>query len=96
MEITPKGTALGFTSDSVGVQVRNAVEGAIATRFARGDEEITVRVRRYQEGEGLPALHALYLRSPDGTRVPLLEIVNVREKKGFSIIQRKDGCVPCP
>lgn len=91
MEVTPRGAALGFTAESVGVQVRNAFEGAVATRFARGDEEITVRVKRVQEADGLHALRQLYLRSATGQRVPLKEVVSIREKPGFLIIQRKDG-----
>ena len=91
MEVTPRGTALGFTSQNVGTQVRNAFEGAIATRFARGDEEITVRVKRVQEVPGPYALQQFYLRSPAGDRVPLGEVVTLREKAGFSVIQRVDG-----
>ncbi|MHA1164730.1 MAG: efflux RND transporter permease subunit [Alphaproteobacteria bacterium] len=91
LEVTPRGTALGFTSGNVGTQVRNAFEGAIATRFARGDEEITVRVKRLQEVPGPYALQQLYLRSPAGDRVPLSEIVTIREQTGFSVIQRVDG-----
>lgn len=91
LEVTPRGTALGFTSESVGVQVRNAFDGAIATRFARGDEEITVRVLRIQDVPGLYALQNLYLRSPQGTRVPLSEIVTLRQKQGFAAIIRRDG-----
>ncbi len=90
-ELTPRGTALGFTGQSVGRQVRNAFEGAIATRFARGDEEITVRVLRLQEAEGYAALQALYLTTPNGDRVPLLEVVRLQERRTFSLIQRRDG-----
>ncbi len=91
LEVTPRGAALGFTSENVGTQVRNAFEGAIATRFARGDEEITVRVKRLQEVPGPYALQQFYLRSPAGNRVPLSEIVTIREQAGFSVIQRVDG-----
>jgi multidrug efflux pump subunit AcrB len=91
LEVTPRGTAFGFTSENVGTQVRNAFEGAIATRFARGDEEITVRVKRLQEVPGPYALQQLYLRSPAGNRVPLSEIVTIREQTGFSVIKRVDG-----
>ena len=91
LEVTPRGAALGFTSETVGTQVRNAFEGAVATRFARGDEEITVRVKRVQEVPGVHVLREIYLRSPTGRRVPLTEVVTVREKAGFSIIQRRDG-----
>ena len=91
MEVNPRGSALGFTAESVGTQVRNAFQGAVATRFPRADEEITVRVKRWQEFEGPYDLHQIYLTSPDGQRVPLTEVVTIREKAGFSIIQRRDG-----
>ena len=90
-ELTPRGLALGFTGTEVGQQVRNAFEGAIATRFARGDEEITVRVMREQASQGRQDLSLLYLITPDGDRVPLTEIVSISERKTFSIVQRKDG-----
>ncbi len=89
--LTPRGTALGFTGSSVGRQVRNAFEGAIATRFARGDEEITVRVLREQENTGLTALQAMYLRTPTGARVPLLDVVEISERQTFSVVQRREG-----
>jgi multidrug efflux pump subunit AcrB len=91
VEVTPRGLALGFTAESVGTQLRNAFEGAIATRFPRGDEEITVRVLREQEGEGPQALEDFFLRAPDGSFVKFSEVVEIREEIGFSIIQRIDG-----
>ncbi len=91
LEVTPRGASLGFTAENVGRQLRDAFEGAIATRFARGDEEITVRVKRLQELRGEPALWQLYLKSPSGEAVPLTEVVKIRTKKGFSIIRRENG-----
>ncbi len=91
LEITPRGSALGFTTQSVGRQVRNAFEGAIAKRFARGDEEITIRVLEDNIGTGGQSLRELYIRSPQGIEVPLTEVVNLRDKAGFSLIQRKEG-----
>ena len=91
LELTPRGKALGFTIQDVGSQVRNAFQGAIARRFARGDEEITVRVLHDEDSRGLDGLQRLYLDSPSGRQVPLTEIVSIRENVGFSIIQRRDG-----
>ena len=91
IEVTPRGRSLGFTAQSVGQEVRNSFEGAIATRFARGDEEITVRVKRQQTKDGLDALRSIYLLTPTGERVPLPEVVTLREKPGFSVIQRRNG-----
>jgi len=91
VEVTPRGLALGFTAESVGTQLRNAFDGAIATRFPRGDEEITVRVLRAQKAEGVQALENFYLRAPDGTFVRFPEVTSVREQVGFSVIQNVDG-----
>lgn len=91
LELSDRGRALGFSAQSVGTQVRNAFQGAIAMRFARGDEEITVRVKRQQEAKGLGVLERLYLRSPTGTSVPLVEVVTITEKAGFSLIKHDEG-----
>jgi len=89
--LTPRGRALGFTGAAVGRQIRNAFEGAVATRFARGDDEITVRVLRKQQSKGIAALQNVYLSAPDGTRVPLTEIVDIKERQNFAIVQRRHG-----
>ncbi len=91
VEVTPRGLALGFTAESVGTQLRNAFDGAIATRFPRDDEEITVRVLREQEAEGAQALENFYMRAPDGSFVRFPEVAQISEQAGFSIIQRIDG-----
>jgi multidrug efflux pump subunit AcrB len=91
LEVSPAGRALGFTTQSVGRQVRHAFEGAIAKRFPRGDEEVTVRVQFPREEIDAGTLEGLYLRGPKGAEVSLPEIVETREKRGFSRIKREDG-----
>lgn len=91
VELTARGAALGFTGASVGRQLRGAFDGRIPLRFARDDEEITVRVMREQSLAGRQDLERLFLVAPGGGRVPLLEVVDVSERRTFSIIQRKDG-----
>lgn len=90
-ELTQRGLSLGFTGQSIGQQIRYAFEGNIATRFARDDEEIIVRVKRTQTLAGRADLERLYVTTPRGERVPLTEVVSVTERRSFSIIQRKDG-----
>ena len=90
-EVNARGTAMGFTGQSIGTQVRRAFEGAIAIRFARGDDEITVRVLRKQSEGGRQDLERFYLTTPAGDRVPLTEVVNITERRSFSIVQRRDG-----
>ena len=92
MELTPRGRALGFTVNSVGRQIRNAFQGAIARRFAAGDEEISIRVRQITSVTGgAGALRDLSLRAASGEYVPLAEVVTLTDRQGFSAIQRRDG-----
>ena len=91
MRLLPRGAALGFSIDEVGRQVRNAFDGAIPRRFARGDDEITIRVLRTTRDKGGDKLRNFELRSPQGQFVPLGEVVELTEKQGFSAIQREDG-----
>jgi len=91
MELTPKGQALGFTTLSVSRQVRGASEGLIAKRFPRGGEETKVRIQ-YPEGSfNAQTFRELYLQSPNGTEVPLLEVVRVYPNRGFAQLQRFNG-----
>lgn len=91
MELTDKGRALGFTTESVARQVRDAYAGAVAKRFARGDDEVLVRVRLEQAVLAERGVRDLYLRAPGGAETPLSEVVNFREDAGFAQIRREDG-----
>ncbi len=91
LEVTPRGYALGFTTQEVGRQMRNAFEGSIARRFPSKDEEITVRVRLPENDSDAKSLAEIYLRAPNGQKVPLTDIVAIREQVGFARITRQDG-----
>lgn len=92
LNLSPQGKALGFTTDSVGRQVRHAFDGATARRFARGDEEVTIRVRFPRQDVDSGLLNDIYVRSPaGGVEVPLDEVVQFRDKQGFARIKREDG-----
>ena len=91
MELLPRGSALGFTIEEVGRQVRNAFEGSIPRRFAQGDDEVTIRVTRTTSQKGAAALRNFELKSTNGEFVPLTEIVSLNERQGFSAILRKNG-----
>ncbi len=91
MRLLPRGAALGFSIDEVGRQVRNAFDGAVPRRFARGDDEVTIRVLRSTRDKGGDKLRNFELRNPEGQFIPLGEVVELTEKQGFSAIQREDG-----
>ncbi|HMB47615.1 MAG TPA: efflux RND transporter permease subunit, partial [Afifellaceae bacterium] len=91
IRMTPRGAALGFTTDEIGTQVRNALEGTIPRRFAEGDDEITIRVIGKMREQGTAALQNLQLRTADGAFVPLTEVASLTERQGFAAIQRTNG-----
>ena len=91
LTVSPRGRALGFTTESAARQVRAAFEGVIAKRFARGDEEVAIRVRLPHDTLTEADLRRAYVRSPAGIEVPLAEVVGFDEKAGFASIRREDG-----
>ena len=91
VELTPRGRTLGFTTEEVGRQLRDAFDGGIAKRFAREDEEVEINVRLVEDARIDPNLERFYLRAPDGAEVSLGEVATLRPDRGFAQIRRKDG-----
>ncbi|MEM7044949.1 MAG: efflux RND transporter permease subunit, partial [Pseudomonadota bacterium] len=91
IELTPRGRALGFTTESVGRQLRNALEGRIAKRFPRGDEEVEVIVSLTDDGAARLGLESFLLRSPNGQEILLGEVARLQDDRGYARIQREDG-----
>ena len=96
IRLTPLGQSLGFTVASVGQQLRSALDGAVALRFPRGDEEVTVRLTLPDEEVSTDSIGNLRLISPgpapDGNRfVQLADIATVENRLGFSVVRRQDG-----
>ena len=91
LELNERGRALGFSTSSVARQVRDLIDGSISIRFPRGEEEITVRVRLEKDSVDNSILQNVLLRSSDGKKIPLKEIVNFSYSKGFSRIKRENG-----
>ena len=90
--LLPEGRNLGLTPADVGQQVRDAFFGALATRQIRGTDEIEVRVKLPKEDrEDIQSFADLIIRAPDGTEVPLLDVVEVRRGEAFTSINRRNG-----
>ena len=91
-KLLPEGRNLGLTSSDVGAQVRNAFFGALAMRQLRGNNEIEVRVKLpLEERRDLQNLENFIIQTPNGTDVPLLDVVEVKEKEAFTSINRRNG-----
>jgi multidrug efflux pump subunit AcrB len=91
VRLTPRGEAMGFTTERLGRQLRDAFEGTIARRFARGDEEVEIRVRYDEGARSDERLERLILRGPTGSAVMLGEVAELAEARGFARINRRDG-----
>ncbi|GHA78390.1 efflux RND transporter permease subunit [Pontibacter akesuensis] len=91
-ELLPEGRSLGFTPSGVGQQVRDAFFGALAMRQLRGINETEIRVKLpEEERKDMYNLEEFIVRAPDGTSVPLLNVVKVTEGETFTNINRRDG-----
>lgn len=91
-KLLPAGRLLGLTSDDVGQQVRDSFFGALALRQLRDVHEIEVRVKLpEEERKSIHDLEDLVIYAPDGTEVPLMEVVEVHEAEAFTSINRRNG-----
>ncbi|MCX2740828.1 efflux RND transporter permease subunit [Pontibacter anaerobius] len=91
-ELLPEGRSLGLTPSAVGQQVRDAFFGALAMRQLRGINETEIRVKLpEEERKDMYNLEEFIIRTPDGTAVPLLNVVKVTSGETFTNINRRDG-----
>ena len=94
LEVNAKGEALGFDNRMIGNLTRGHLQGVIAKRFARADEEVTLRVLQPRDGTNPQSLSEIELPVPGSKPVryvPLDAVVDIVEKPGFSTIRRLDG-----
>ena len=87
-----KAHQYGLTTFQIAQTVRTAIEGAKATTYREADEAIDVVVK-YEEDtlQNLVELNNLLIATPTGAIVPLKDVANITEEKGYSDIRRFDG-----
>ncbi|MGJ3262472.1 MAG: efflux RND transporter permease subunit [Salinarimonas sp.] len=93
LEPTPRGKALGLTTDTIVSQVRAVYQGSVAMRFAAGEEEVSIRVKQEGADLSVAGLLDMSLRTPTGAQVRLGDVVVIDERAAFALIQRRDGRV---
>lgn len=94
LEVNARGRALGFNNQLIGSLTRGNLQGVIAKRFARDDEEVTLRVLQPRDATSPKTLEDIDLPVPGSQPiryVPLSSVVDIVEKPGFSTIRRLDG-----
>ncbi len=91
IHVTAEGEALGLGDVDLARQVRQAYFGAEVQRVQRGRDEVRVYVRLPQEDRSrLDSLQSLWIRLPDGRKVPFPVVGEAREQAGLSVINRID------
>ena len=87
-----KAHQYGLTTFQIAQTVRTAIEGAKATTYREADEAIDVIVK-YEEDtlQNLTELNNLLIATPTGAIVPLKDVADITEEKGYSDIRRFDG-----
>jgi multidrug efflux pump subunit AcrB len=89
--LTPLGRSLGFTTQSIGLQIRSALDGAVVQRFARGDEEVTVRLSLPDNELLHDDIGQFQLIDNSGNYVDLDEVAKIESRLGFDIVRRQNG-----
>ena len=90
--MTPEGKSMGLTALEVARQVRNFYEGAEVVRQQRGRNELKVKVRLpLAERKSLQQLKDTIILAPNGTEVPLQEVVYWKYGRSYTVINHRDG-----
>ncbi len=87
-----KAHQYGLTTLQIAQTVRTAIEGAKATTYREADEAIDVIVK-YKEDtlKNLTELNNLSIATPTGAIVPLKDVADVVEEKGYADVRRFAG-----
>ena len=87
-----KAYQYGLTTFQIAQTVRTAIEGAKATTYREADEAIDVIVKYKEDSlKNIVELNNLLIATPTGTIVPLKDVADITEEKGYSDIRRFDG-----
>ncbi len=78
-----------MTINSVGSQIRNKIEGEVATRFIESDREVDIRVRLSEDyRDRVEKIERIQIRNGLGVMVPLKALARIQIKEGPAEIRR--------
>ena len=90
--IRPEARSLGINTATLARQVRTSFYGAEALRQQRGRNEVKVMVRLPEnERNTYHTVEQLILRTDQGTEIPLVEAVDVEQRRSYTTIRRHEG-----
>lgn len=90
--MTELGYTLGLTTADVARQVRSSFYGSEVFKQQRGRNEVRVLVRLPEEERSSQYyLKNLMVRAPDGSEVPLHDVVQMNEGRAYTTIRHREG-----
>ncbi len=83
--------SLGITMADIALQTRQAYYGDEVLQIQRGEDDLKVVVR-YSEDERkrISSIKEMRIRTSDGREIPLGEVADITEERGYSVINRVD------
>ena len=91
VSVSERGLSMGYSTSIVASQIRSHIDGVVATRFARSDEEVNVKVKLKPQNIENDFLQNIYLKSPDGAISTLKTVVDLKQESGFLKIKRENA-----
>ncbi|VAV87219.1 Acriflavin resistance protein, partial [hydrothermal vent metagenome] len=92
LKLKPEARSLGFSDESLAIQVGQRFGGAEAQRVQRGSQEIRVMVEDYEKSRAtLAALMQSRLKNDDGQWFPLSAIARIESGYATDYITRRDA-----
>lgn len=91
LELTPQGQALGYTTDALGRDLYQRLNGIDAAEFPIGSRTGRIVVQLDEDELGADFLDQARIRSPSGEYVVLSDLVTVFERTGFGRVIRENG-----
>ncbi|MFN3259224.1 MAG: efflux RND transporter permease subunit [Pikeienuella sp.] len=91
LTLTPKGEALGLSTESVGRDLRNRLSGIEAAEYLLDGRTATVLVSLPEAEMNADYLDRARVRAPSGAHVALSEVIETTARTGFSAVRREDG-----
>ena len=89
IELREGASSTGLTLADLARQVRGAVYGIDAHVFAQGSEDVDIRVKIGGDlRKNVGSLEQLWVITPSGSAVPLVEVAEITERRGYTTIHR--------
>jgi len=92
IELLPSAEVYGITTMDIARQVRQAFFGEEVQRIQRADDDIKIMLKLpKEERDNMKTLENMRIRTPQGIKVPLYAVANIKEVEGKTAIVRVNG-----